>query len=330
MALTNSQYDMLMRMYQQRQLDSVHQLEEKKELLYNLHPEFLSLEQERSEKSLRYARLRLEGDATALERGKAELRSIAARKTALLKQYGYPADYLEPVYRCSACKDTGYIDGARCTCLKQAAIDLIYTQSNLKGLLETENFTRFSYDFYPDNVTDPETGHSALYLAKYAVETSLSFIRTFDGSQNLFFYGNTGVGKTFLTHCIARELLLTSHSVLYFSADSFFRELASQTFQQEKDILSKENYFYDCDLLIIDDLGTEMTNSFTVSSLFSCLNERILRKKSTVISTNLGIKNFRDFYSERVFSRITSNFALLKLHTNDIRLQKKLLQTSYV
>ena len=152
-------------------------------------------------------------------------------------------------------------------------------------------------------------------------------MKNFDTSfENLFLYGSTGLGKTFLSHCIARELLETTHSVIYFSAFRLFELFADATFGGGGDDLpgELEQHIFDCDFLIIDDLGTEMTNTFVSSQLFLILNERILRRKSTLISTNLALGTFADIYSERVFSRISSSYTMLKLIGDDIRILKKL------
>ena len=132
------------------------------------------------------------------------------------------------------------------------------------------------------------------------------------------------MGKTFLSHCIARDLIDSSHSVIYFSAYDLFDLLAQNTFTRSEDSAELNEHIFDCDLLIIDDLGTELTNSFVTSQLFLCINERLLREKSTLISTNLSLKQFKETYSERVFSRISSNYTMVKLIGNDIRIQKKL------
>ena len=158
------------------------------------------------------------------------------------------------------------------------------------------------------------------------------FVENFDTSfENLFLYGDTGLGKTFLSHCIARELLDTTHSVIYFSAFRLFELFADATFGRNSDQMSEEleQHIFDCDFLIIDDLGTEMTNTFVSSQLFLVLNERILRQKSTLISTNLALGTFADTYSERVFSRISSSYTMLKLIGDDIRIQKKLKNRGY-
>ena len=153
---------------------------------------------------------------------------------------------------------------------------------------------------------------------------SLAFIRQFDKEfHNLFLYGDTGTGKTFLSNCIAKELLDTGHSVIYFTAFQLFDILEKNKFQKDSKAEASMQHMFDCDLLIVDDLGTELANTFTVSQLFLCLNERILRKKATIISTNLGIDQLSTIYSERIFSRIVSSYTMIKLFGDDIRLQKK-------
>ena len=142
--------------------------------------------------------------------------------------------------------------------------------------------------------------------------------------NNLFLCGNTGVGKSFLSHCIMKEALDRSYSALYFTAGELFDLLADARFGRSQESLTRELPVYECDLLVIDDLGTELTNSFVAVQLFRLLNDRILRKRSTIISTNLTLNELSGIYTERVFSRITSHYTIIKLIGEDIRIQKKL------
>lgn len=143
--------------------------------------------------------------------------------------------------------------------------------------------------------------------------------------QNLFFYGTVGTGKTFLSNCIAKECLDTGCSVLYFSAASLFELLSRNTFnykaREDMDALCAD--LYGCDLLVIDDLGTETATALTLSHFFTCINERLLRQKSIIISTNLSLEDCRNRYQDRIFSRIASNFEFCKLTGPDIRMYKK-------
>jgi DNA replication protein DnaC len=156
------------------------------------------------------------------------------------------------------------------------------------------------------------------------VEECQHFIRDFENKpKNLFFYGNTGVGKTFLSNCVAKELLDNGYSVIYFTAFQLFDILSKGVFEKDADAIAAHQNIFDCDLLIIDDLGTELSNAFSTSQLFLCVNERILRQRSTIISTNLNLNQVSDTYSERTFSRVLNNYNLIKLFGDDIRIQKR-------
>lgn len=326
MALNHSQYNTIIRTYEQKQLQNKSALDKRYEIVYANLPEFKAVHQSISELSVRQARKLLEGDDNALKELKDQIKSLVAKEKELLRLGGFPENYLEPVYACEDCKDTGYIGNEKCHCFKKAVIDLLYTQSNLKHILEKENFDTFSFAYYSSNYTDAKTGVSSLANIKKAHAIAKEFVDSFGTDfQNLFLYGDTGVGKTFLSNCIAKELIDKSFSVLYLSSFELFDILAKSKF--DKDALADQmnEHIFDCDLLIIDDLGTELVNSFTVSQLFLCLNERLLRRKSTIISTNLSLESLVDIYSERTFSRITSNYTMLKITGDDIRIKKKLM-----
>lgn len=325
MSLKNTQYDALIRVYNQRQLASQHLLDSHRKELYAKSARFAELDEIIASYSVQQAKKLLDGDSTAVERLKLKLQECIEEKSALIAMLGYPKDYLEPQYYCNDCKDTGYIGNQKCHCFKQAEINLLYTQSNIQEIIEVENFENFSYQYYSDSKINPTTGLSSLETMKRAVNECWNFINHFDQKfENLFFYGDTGIGKTFLSNCIAKELLNRSKSVIYFSAFQLFDIFAKNTFEKNSEFQEMNQYIFDCDLLIIDDLGTELTNSFISTQLFLCVNERILRKKSTIISTNLSIDTLVDNYSERIFSRISSNYTMLKLFGDDIRIKKKL------
>ena len=326
MALNNSQYDTLLRSYEQKQVHSRDLLDKRRKTVYNLIPEMREIHDTISLLSVSQARKLLNGDDNALNELKLQIKALIDRKNHLLVSAGFPSDYLEPVYECTDCKDTGYIGNQKCHCLKKAIIDLLYTQSNLQSILQKENFNTFSFAYHSDNHVDPITGRSALANIRNAHFIARDFIDTFANDfRNIFLYGDTGVGKTFLTNCIAKELIDKAYSVIYVTAFELFDTLAKSRFEKDDDAEMMSEHILDCDLLIIDDLGTELTNSFTVSQLFLCINERILRRKSTIISTNLSLESLVDIYSERTFSRITSNYTMLKLTGDDIRIKKKLM-----
>lgn len=322
MPLQNFQYDTIMREYSRRQAQNHRILEEHTAEAYGKIPRLKEIDDEVATLSADKVRRLLNGEEKGTSDLKAAIQELSDERIPLLVANGFPGDYLEMPYTCPDCQDTGYIGSRKCTCFKKAEIELLYAQSNLNEILEKENFDSFSFDYYSATIKNEATGLSALETARRAYDTAQRFVQNFDHKfENLFLYGDTGVGKTFLSHCIARELLKSTHCVLYFSAYDLFDMMAANSFSR-KDTGTDEELIYDCDLLIIDDLGTELTNSFVSSQLFLCLNERIMRRKSTIISTNLTLKNFSDTYSERTFSRIASNYQMISLIGKDIRIQK--------
>lgn len=327
MALNNSQYESIIKNYQRTRDFHRHLLDERREEIYRTVSGYRELEDSVSELSALTARRILEGDDKAQEQLKIQLAQIASQKVQLLRNAGFPADYLTPIYDCPDCQDTGYVTGSdglreKCRCFKLQELSIRYAQSNIRDMIQRENFSTLSYEFYQDD---------DLQHFKAAVSLSKNFVKNFkDDYRNLFFYGTVGTGKSFLSGCIAKELLQDGFSVIYFSSSVLFEKLAQCAFDtKSKDELQVFcDDLYGCDLLIIDDLGTEITNSFVTSQLFSCLNERGLRRKPAIISTNLSLEELRDRYSDRIFSRITSNFSLCKLTGPDIRIYKKRLANS--
>lgn len=322
MPLQNYQYESIIREYNRKQARNRHIQEEHQAAAYARLPRLREIDQEVAALSAAKIRDILSGKTQGTDDLKKALALLAEERTSLLESAGLPADYLELPCDCPLCQDTGYVGSEKCICFKQAENELLYTQSLLTDILKEESFDHFSFDYYSDTIKNEATGLSALDTARKAYDAACSFVKNFDTRfENLFIYGNTGVGKTFLSHCIANELLNTSHSVLYFSAYDLFDHLAESTFGKRSGQPADSNIFV-CDLLIIDDLGTELNNSFVSSQLFLCINERIMRRKSTIISTNLTLEDFSSAYSERTFSRIASHYQMIKLIGKDIRIQK--------
>ena len=223
---------------------------------------------------------------------------ITARRIRLLTENGFPADYLEMKWDCPDCRDTGYIGREKCHCLKQREISVLYNQSRLETLAAGADFSLLSEKYYTGE--DLDRFRNALR-------------------------GTVGTGKTMLSVCTAKALIEKGRSVLYFSAASLFDRLADCTFSSgsRDGLRGFLDDLYTCDLLIIDDLGTEFTNAFVASQLFTCISERELNRHSTIISTNLSLRELQARYSDRVFSRITSTYEICKITGKDIRLQRR-------
>ncbi len=326
MALSNSQYDAIMREYGRQQIENHHKLEERRKEIYARLPVVRQLEAEIAERSVACAKKLLEGDKSVLDRLKEDLRDLREQKALIIRAAGYPDDYLELHYRCPDCRDTGLVDGRKCHCFLQAQMKLLHAQSNLEDVLERENFKALSYEYYDDTEILPQLGITNAAYMRRVVAGCREFVRDFDKKHdNLLFTGSTGVGKTFLTNCIARELMDDFHSVIYLTASDLFDVFSRNKFDYDnaEDMKDMYRFILDCDLLIIDDLGTELNNSFTSSQLFYCINERMNMSRSTIISTNLTLARLRDSYTDRVTSRIMSGYRIIPLYGGDIRLLKK-------
>lgn len=323
MALTNSQYDSIRRDYDKRQFRSHHEMTDHIEELYRKDPEIKKIDQSIAAISIRHAQRLLDGDHQALLELKDSLNQLTTQKKNLIQSLGYDLDYIEPHYQCPDCKDRGYINGKKCHCFAQAGIDLVYTQSNLKHVLAKENFDTFDLGIFSNDVVDPSTGKTSYETMKDARQKCLDYVAHFQDKDapfyNLLFTGSTGVGKTFLSNCVAREILNMGYSVIYFSATGLFDVFHHNAYNKSPETQDSYQSIFDCDLLIIDDLGTEVTNNYTSSQLFTCVNERILRHNATIISTNLNLGELSERYSERTFSRIMKNYDLIKLVGNDLR-----------
>ena len=298
-----------MRIYNQRQFQDKYEQDQRREEVYQKVPQIRQIEDEISSQAVRCARKLLDGDTNAKEELKQHIEDLREQKEVLLSAFGFPADYMEMHYACPECQDTGYVDGRKCRCFKKEEIRLLYSQSNIEEVLLRENFDSFSYEYYDDRVVIPEIQMTVADYMRQVHTWCKEYVENFEKKGgNLIFTGSTGVGKTFLTNCIAKALIDQYQSVIYLSSNDLFDVFSKNKFHYDTEEEMKDMYQYilDCDLLIIDDLGTELNNTFVSSQLFYCINERLLRKKSTIISTNLSMTMLRDTYSDRISSRIIS------------------------
>lgn len=319
MSISNTQFDAIMREYESRRTKSHRIYLEHRDEVNELIPEYKEIEDKITDIALESAEKYFSGDMQAIEEMRTRMESLQQRQRDLLKEFSFPEDYLTQKYECEDCQDTGYINNEKCHCLKQKIIRVLYKQSNVEETLERENFDTLSYDYYDDADID---------MMNRIIGECKSFVNDFDNKyENMLLFGNVGVGKTFLTNCMAKELLERGKSVIYFTSIRLFDTLAKCVFNRDED--DEEDYngvlkdIYSCDLLIIDDLGTENASVFVASRLFDILNERDLRRKSTIISTNLKLDEITKRYSERNFSRIFGNYKVLNPDISDIRIKKR-------
>ena len=320
MNLQAAHFDAIMREYDNQRLENMHALNARTQQIYQRFPEIQQIDEQISDLAEQFAASFTQNNAMSFDEYRRKLADLRMEKEALMKCYQIAPQTLQMQYRCPDCQDTGYIENEKCHCFRQKLIDEMYQQSNLREILKAENFSTLSYQYYDDKNIEQ---------MKVAIETCKKFTENFDKCfENILLCGTVGIGKTFLSNCIAKEILDQGHSVLYLSAFQLFDLMAKNSFSgnaPKEDFVAKQYpHIFDSDLLIIDDLGTELANSFTMAGFFLVINERILRKKSTLISTNLSPEEILTTYTERTASRIISNYTMLKLSGSDIRLKKKL------
>lgn len=259
------------------------------------------------------------------EEAKNKIEKLKMDKAYLMTEANIPLDYMDIKYDCEACKDTGFLeDGSQCSCLKQALVSRAYKMSNIENVLKKENFQTFNINLFKDEPfeNEPLTPRENMKLILSIAE---GFVHNFDenNGENLLFYGTTGLGKTFLCNCIAKALLDKNKIVIYQTAFTILELIEKYRFSENKEVYSREyDLLFEADLLIIDDLGTEVSNTFTNAEIFNIVNSRILAGKKTIISTNLTPKEISEIYTDRVFSRISDKFTPLKFYGQDLRFEK--------
>lgn len=327
MALSSSQYDSIMLEYNQKRLDNRHRLELRTKEVYQAIPELSELDATIVKLAMERATTLLgfnEANVSSKESYDEAIANISARKSALLMQHGYAVDYLEPIYDCPLCQDTGYVNDHKCACFLKAETDLFYAQSNNKNLNPDETFDNFRFDLYSSSIIDPATGKSSFTAMTEIYNECLHFAESFSkcNKNNLLFHGSSGLGKTYLTNCIANRVISQGYSVVYLTATELFDLFAKSTYGKDENNFQRIDDIINCDLLIIDDLGTEIQNSFTYSKLFYCINERILNENSTIISTNMEPSKLYEQYFDRIFSRIIQSYKTLKFFGENIRLKQ--------
>lgn len=324
MALSQTQYQTIMDSYAHIRHANQMEHQRRKEEIYDVIPEIRAIDEKIAHISIAAAKYQLfhpEMDGRPSLRS--EIYELSMEKINLLAVHHYPTDYLDDIYDCPDCRDTGYVGPEKCHCFQQHILDILYDQSNLRELIRTENFGNFRLDYYSD-----QPGQNGSPSPRANMREILArcrrFIDTFDSmpGDNLLISGSTGVGKTFLANCIAAEILKAGKSVIYMTAHQFFSELADYTFRRNQGNSDTLSFLLHCDLLIVDDLGTELNNGFINSQLFLCINERILHKKSTIISTNLSLKQLSQTYTERISSRFIESYEYFHIYGEDIRIKK--------
>lgn len=243
------------------------------------------------------------------------------KKSELLHKNGYPITYLDLHYRCEKCRDTGFIGNQKCICYKQKLVKIYYKNSDLNQLTKDNNFDNFKMEYYSSRKSENQPVSPRKNIDDIFTRSN-NFIRNFGTTnENMLFYGNSGTGKTFLSNCIAKELLDKGYLVVYRTAENLIQNLKHIRFNGDEAL---EDLILNCDLLIIDDLGSEQITDFSKTELFNLLNKKILKGKNMIVSTNCTLEELLQIYSERISSRLLGNFGLYKFFGEDIRIKKNL------
>lgn len=314
----------LMEVYQKIRNEEDKRLKQRRAEIKSLYPEILDLDNDIHKLSLKLTMTILKKDTSEadIRKIKDDITDLRAKKCEQLVSHGYYPEYLNMHYRCKKCQDTGYIGIEKCNCYKDKLVKLYYKDSELQDLLRDNNFSNFNIELFSSSKENGEKYSPRTNMKNNLDFVMKDFIPNFKhGSDNLLFYGTPGSGKTFLSYCIAKELLDRGFLVVYKTSDELIRCL--------RDIKFNNNYYLeklllDCDLLIIDDLGSEQLNDFVATELFNLINRKLLKKKRMIISTNLTLSGIAKHYSERISSRLLGNFRLYKFYSDDIRIKLNL------
>lgn len=242
---------------------------------------------------------------------------LQQERAALAAEY-FEEGYLDETPICDRCGGTGYVGSAMCECLME-----LCRQEQKKELTflsaGRENFDQFRLDYYPDRV-DPTTGYNIRDIMERTFQTCRRYAQTFsEKSGNLLLSGDTGLGKTFLSACIARTVADGGHSVVYESAGHLFGKLERARFGGSEEDRKEAEKYTACDLLILDDLGTEMGGQFVTAALYSLINDRMLAGKATIISTNLTVDELSRRYNPQIASRLRGSYTRVAFLGDDIR-----------
>lgn len=335
--MDNSLLKQVLKEYDEKRTRAVQAAEERKKDLMSINPRLQEIDKELTLNSIQTSKAILVSDskerASLLASLKKKNNSLIKEKNDFIKNLSKENNYLNPHFDCKLCKDTGYVqkDGklVMCSCLKQRIFDIAYNKSNM-GNLERENFSSFNIRIFSDK---PD---KALYKSDISPRENMqiirekvkSFIENFDDPEekNLIFTGNTGVGKTFLTNCIANEMLKLGKTVLYQTAPVMFDEINDAKFGRENARFDLYENILNVDLLIIDDLGTEKITDSKVTELFTIINTRLLNQNhkitKTIISTNLNVDELFKTYTTRIGSRLAGNYRFLRFFGDDLRFKK--------
>lgn len=290
---------------------------------YEDHPDFLALRDDIKKTSQDLILAMLQKEDTKPIQDK--LDQLHKEEEAFLNDHNMTKDFFEPDYTCKICNDEGFVDGKSCSCRKQLLVDQNYDQSKVKEKLKEQNFSTFKLDIFRKSRQQGEEVSPYENMKDLVQALTEEYVPYFSTkSPNLYFYGPTGTGKTFLVNSIAKGLLDRGYTVLYQTAGELLEFLVNYNFMFVEDKESnydRHQFVFDVDLLIIDDLGTEFVRDQTVAALFDLINSRLVGKKPVILSSNIELEELGDYYDQRIASRIQGEYTAFEIYGNDLRRQ---------
>jgi DNA replication protein len=328
MGYSNSVYKAASDILHERRLNAEKAAERRKEEVYERFPRVKELEKQISMSGIKTARAVLAGGDVKKAVSKLRDQDLAmqAEVKRILTDNGYPANYFEPKYFCKKCEDKGYYDingkTVRCSCMKSALISCACAELNRYAPLSLSTFESFDLEYY-DKSINPKVKTSPYEHMSKVFRLCQNYADNFSkNSESILMSGETGLGKTHLSLAIANEVIKKGYGVVYASAPPIISKLEKEYFSSDKDD-SLFSMLADCDLLIIDDLGTEFYSQFAVSQFYNLFNSRMLSNKPIIINTNLTITELKEKYTDRFVSRICGNARQLDFLGRDIRIRRK-------
>lgn len=285
--------------------------------IHALLPEIAKIDAELSTSGIRVFEASLRGDGKMLDEIKEENLALNKKRGEILVSAGYPADYTEIKYECDKCGDTGVVDFRMCACMKEKLIMAALESSGMYSLIKSQTFENFDLSFYSGE---------ALPRMKMIFDITKSYAESFDpaSSGSIIMMGGTGLGKTHLSSAMGGVIIKKGNDVYYTGAVDMIADFENERFGYDRgnDKSAALDKYFSCDLLIIDDLGTELINQFSTSCLYNLLNSRLVRKKATIINTNFTRDDLRKKYQDRITSRIFGEYTILPFMGTDIREKK--------
>ena len=323
----NNAYQEILESYRLLQEKNKHDRKMRKKELYEAIPRIGEIDLEMSKISAEISKSILlspsKGEQLLMQLKK-KIDQLKSEKMVLLTDHDIPPSYLELQYTCAKCSDTGFLPNqSRCSCFTQKLIDKAYEMSGVKRQLQEQNFNRFDLNVFSTKPLPKEQLNQRENMMQILSEAE-AFVSNFPSSQNLLFFGSSGLGKTYLCNCIAKSLIDKGYSVIYQTPFSIINIIEKKTFTDKSNAFIQMAYeqLFEADLLIIDDLGTETANTFTIIEFYNIINARILKGLSTIISTNIKLSEIGTFYNDRIDSRIKGHYQLLKFYGPDVRWER--------